>query len=112
MNNLEIIEELAEIKNNKYLVIVEGKKDKKALNDLGIGKIISFDNKPLFEIIENIDEKDVAILTDLDVEGKKLFNKLRYHLQKRGIRLHNGLRNALFKSKLRHIEGLNSYLKR
>lgn len=109
-SNLEIIREnLSEIKDNNYLVIVEGKKDKKALSYFGIEKIMPLDNKPLFKIVEEINEKDVVILTDLDAEGKKLFNKFRYQLQRRGIRLHNNIRNSLFKTKLRNVEGLISY---
>ena len=99
-NNDNIKEEISKIKQNNYLVIVEGKKDKKALK-----------NKPIFEIIESINGKDIVILTDLDSEGKKLFNKLRHQLQRRGVKLHNKLRNLLFKTKLRHIEGLINYLK-
>ncbi len=109
--NIELIlNDLEKIKNNNYLVIVEGKKDKRALNGLGITKVIFLENKPLFKIVEDIDEKEVVILTDLDAEGRKLFNKLRYQLQRRGIKLHNKIREDLFKSKLRHIEGLATYL--
>ena len=107
----EILKEIETIKNKNYLIIVEGMKDKKALNDLGLKNIIFLKNRPLFEIIENINEKEIIILTDLDLEGKKLFNKLRYNLQRRGIKLNNNIRNLLFKTKLRHIEGLNTYLK-
>ena len=106
-----IKEEISKIKQNNYLVIVEGKKDKKALNELGITNVIFLKNKPIFEIIESINGKDIVILTDLDSEGKKLFNKLRHQLQRRGVKLHNKLRNLLFKTKLRHIEGLINYLK-
>ncbi|MBI2148413.1 toprim domain-containing protein [Candidatus Woesearchaeota archaeon] len=112
MNNIENIKkEIFKIINNNYLVIVEGKKDKKALNELGIKNVIFLENKPLFEIIEMIYKKDVVILTDLDTEGKKLFNKFRHQLQRNGIKIHYKIRELLFKTKLRHIEGLNKYLK-
>jgi|SRR3989344_2583438 len=104
----EILKELEKIKNK--LVIVEGIKDKKALEYFGIKKIIYLKNRPLFEIIENINEGEVVILTDLDTEGRKLYNKFRFQLQKKGVKIDNKLRNLLFKSKLRHIEGLAKYL--
>ena len=107
-----ILRDLENIKHNNYLVIVEGKKDKKALNEFGITNVVFLENRPLFEVIENVNYGDVVILTDLDVEGKKLFNKLRYHLQRKGVKLHNQIRGTLFRSKLRHIEGLITYLKR
>lgn len=107
----DIEEEISKIKKNNYLVIVEGKKDKKALNGLGIINVIFLENRPLFEVVESVNE-DAVILTDLDVEGKKLFNKLRHELQRKGIRLHNKIRIILFKTGLRHIEGLNTYLEK
>lgn len=103
---------IKEIKEEGYLVIVEGRKDKEALNELGIDNVIYLKNRPLFEIVEDINERDVVILTDLDVEGRKIFNKLRYLLQRRRIRLHNQIRNTLFRTRLRNIEGLNNYLKK
>ncbi len=110
-NNLEIKEEISKIIENKYLVIVEGKKDKESLNNLGIENIVCIKNRPLFAVIESLNEEEIVILTDLDSEGRKLFSKLRYFLQRRGIKLHNNLRNVLFRSRLRNIEGLDSYLK-
>ena len=108
MNKIE--ENLQNIIENDYLVIVEGKKDRAALNTFGIKRIVTLDNRPLFEVIENINEKDVVILTDLDIDGRKLFNKLRHHLQRRGIRLHNKIREELFKTKMSCVEGLAKYL--
>ena len=103
--------EISKIIDNNFLIIVEGKKDIASLNNLGIKNIISLENKPLFKIIESINEKEVIILTDLDKEGKKLFNKLRYNLQKNRIKINIKLRNLLFKNKLSHIEGPDTYLK-
>ena len=103
-NNIQ--ESLDEIIDNNYLVIVEGKKDKKALNNLGVRNIISLENRPLFEVVESIEEKDIVILTDLDAEGRKLFNNLRHHLQRRRFKLHNKIRKELFKMNLINIEGL------
>ena len=62
--------------------------------------------------IESIDEKEIILLTDLDNEGKKLFSLLRKELQRRGVRIDNKLRLELFKTGVKEIEGLASFLKK
>lgn len=111
LNNENIIKNIGTIKDMNYLVIVEGKKDMKTLNNFGINNVVSLKNRPLFEIVENVNDREVVLLTDLDSEGRKLFNKLRHLLQRRGVKINNILRNNLFRTKLRNIEGLDSYLK-
>jgi len=88
------------------LIIVEGKKDKKALEDLGINNIITFSNTPYFHI-ENIQEKEVVILTDLDRYGKKLYSILSKGLQKRKVKIDHKFREFLFKNtRITHIESI------
>lgn len=111
LKNNKIQEEIEKIIEKKYLVIVEGKKDKQSLIGLGIKNVVCLRNKPIFEFVENLNEKNIVILTDLDLEGRKLFSKLRYLLQRRGFNINNNLRNVLFRSRLRCIEGLDTYLK-
>lgn len=99
--------------NSNILIIVEGKKDRNALNRMGIKNIIELNKKPLFQIVEEISSsnEECIILTDLDKKGKELYGKLNSDLQKRGIRINNKLRQFLFQNtKLRQIEGLTSYL--
>ena len=64
------------------IVIVEGKKDKSALQKLGVKNIVTL-TKPLYLVIEEVAamNMDVAILTDLDKEGKALYGKLSSGLQ-------------------------------
>ena len=103
---MDSIEEwIKELKKANKLIIVEGKKDKKALENQGITNIITFSNTPHFKI-EDIQEKEVIILTDLDAQGKKLFSILRHHLQKRGVKIDDRFRDFLFKEKISHIEGI------
>jgi len=111
MKNKKLIESIEEIKKGNYLVLVEGKKDRKALQSFGIRRIIELKNRPLFQVVEAINEKEIIILTDLDSEGRKLFGKLRYFMQRKGIKINNKMRNEIFRTKLRNIEGLDSYLK-
>jgi len=108
-----LIEEIYSLveKQKDMLVIVEGKKDKAALESLGFRNIIVL-NKPLYEIVEEINEKKILLLTDLDKEGKQIYAKLKKDLDKRGIQADDSLRNLLFKTEVRQVEGLTSYLKK
>ncbi len=107
----QILELLDEIKQKDSLVVVEGLKDKRSLESLGINRIFCL-NQPLFAVVEEIaaNEGEVVLLTDLDEEGKKLYHKLSVDLQRHGVKINNKLREFLFKTKLRHIEGLSSYV--
>ena len=95
-----------ELKHADKLVIVEGKKDRKALENLGVKKIITFANSPYISL-EDIKEKEVIILTDLDNHGKKLYSILRHNLQKRRIKIDRKFRKFLFKEKIVTIESIN-----
>ena len=111
--NNEFSEHIDKIKQSNQLIIVEGKKDTKALQNFGIKNIIELNKKPLFEIIENIsnNNKKCIILTDLDRQGKELYGKLNSGLQQHGVTINNDFRNFLFKNtKLRQIEGLTTYM--
>lgn len=106
-------EQINKLKQIKKQVIVEGKKDQKALREFGINSISL--TKPLYEIVELVSKKhkECIILTDLDKQGKKVYSKLRHNLQKNGVKIDNKFRNFLFKhTKLTNIEALPKYLKK
>ncbi len=107
----QIRELLDEIKKKGLLVLVEGQKDKRALEQLGISNVLSL-KRPLYAVVEEIASKakEVVLLTDLDEEGKKLYHRLSVDLQRHGVKINNKLREFLFKTELRHVEGLVSYL--
>ena len=102
-------EHIEKIKELNIIVIVEGKKDRTALNKFGITNIIELTKKPLYQIVEEISSSnnECIILTDLDKKGKELYGKLNSDLQRRGVRINNNFRNFLYKNtKIRQIEGL------
>ena len=108
LNNL-----IEKIKNSNTLIIVEGKKDKAALQKLGLSNIIELSKKPLFQIVEEVSASndECIILTDLDKKGKEIYGKLNSNLQKHGVKVNNKFREFLFKhTKLRQIEGIDTYL--
>ena len=114
-NFLKLNSFIEKIKDSNTLIIVEGKKDKSALQKLGIFNIVELNKKPLFQIVEEIanSNDECIILTDLDKKGKELYGKLISNLQKNGVKVNNKFREFLFKhTKLRQIEGINTYLEK
>jgi len=111
------LEKIREIKNKikkmKLVVIVEGKRDKKAVSNLGFKRIITIDGKPIFKILDLLKPKDhVLILTDFDREGKKKAKKLRSLLARRRIKIEEQLRRDFSRFfRIKKIEELNSLFK-
>ncbi|MEM5871643.1 MAG: hypothetical protein QW051_02095 [Candidatus Aenigmatarchaeota archaeon] len=77
----EIIRELKD-----KLIIVEGKKDEKALKILGLKHIITINAQPLYKVVELAikTHREIVILTDFDKKGKEINSKLKLLLQKKG----------------------------
>ena len=104
---LELVE-----KKKDILTIVEGKWDKIALQDLGFTNIVMCERLALYKVVELVEKGScVQILTDLDAEGKKIYARLNSDFKQRGVYVDNELRELLFKTQLRQIEGIVSYLK-
>ncbi|HLC32704.1 MAG TPA: toprim domain-containing protein [Candidatus Nanoarchaeia archaeon] len=108
----EIRKLLDELIAKKKLVLVEGIKDKRALAKLGVVNVVTLARRPLFEVVEDIAERtsEVVLLVDLDEEGRKLYHALSVDLQKNGVKIDNKFREFLFKTSVRQVEGLASYL--
>jgi 5S rRNA maturation endonuclease (ribonuclease M5) len=108
----KILGHLKRLKERCTLVIVEGKKDKAILENFGITRILEMEAYyTLIDKIDKINEKEVAVLVDLDSEGKKIYGKLKEILTRHGVRVDDSFRHFLFKTRLRQIEGLDSYIK-
>ncbi len=107
-----LLEELEKLRCKDLPIIVEGKKDKICLNNLGFSKIFVL-NGAIYAFSENFSKKHkkAIVLTDLDKEGKKLYSSLKENLEKNHVKIDNNFRNFLFKNtKIRQIEGIISYL--
>lgn len=92
------------------VTIVEGVKDKRALERFGFRNVRTL-NKALYKVVEELEGvEEVVILTDLDHHGRKLYHYFFHECTKRGIRVKNRLRQLLHFSELRQIEGLPRYL--
>jgi 5S rRNA maturation endonuclease (ribonuclease M5) len=111
----EVFEELLKCVDNSKdkLVIVEGINDKKSLEKLGFTNIFYINRLPLYKVIDFLmDKKEVVILVDLDKEGRKIYSQLKEQFLNNGVKVNDELRELLFKTELRQIEGLARYIER
>jgi len=112
-----ILEEIQELADEGALIIVEGRKDRAALNELGIsGEILLVSYPPLFNFAENISRKANAaiIMTDWDSKGKMLAKKMSTYLRSYGLKPDLRLRGKLRKlvqKEIKDVEGLNKYVR-
>jgi len=109
----ELLNHIEKIKQRNIIVIVEGVKDKKALNSFGIKRVKPISRRALYKVVEETakNDKECIILTDLDKTGKRLFKLLNHDLNQNGVRVNKKFREFLFRyTKLRQIEGLRSYV--
>lgn len=106
---------LEKLVGSEIVVVVEGKKDKKALMNIGLpADRIEVVNDAIFAVAERVarNAAKVVILTDLDTEGKKLYGSLKRNFNRLGVRVDTYFREFLFKrSDLSHIEGIDTFLR-
>lgn len=113
----KIIEALIEA-NEKFPVIVEGKKDADALIKLGLtGEIITLHNgRNLYDFSEDILDKfvKVIILLDWDVKGENLYRSLAENLTGHweGFSAFREIMKVLCQKDIKDIEGIPKLLSR
>lgn len=100
---------LDDIVSRNVLVIVEGKNDAEALDNLGVDNILEFSSfHKVMDEVRDLDE--VVLLVDLDSHGKSIYSRLNSMLIRNGVRVDDSLRDFLFQNTdLNEIEGLDSY---
>jgi 5S rRNA maturation endonuclease (ribonuclease M5) len=109
---LEIIDQLKE-NNDEYIIVVEGKNDKAALEHFGIGNIIMINGKDIWNRCEEIAQhhKEIIILTDFDAKGKELYGKVAKNLTRLHTKVNKEYREWFQKrTRVSHIEGLIKYM--
>lgn len=102
-------------KASGILIVVEGKRDKVVLSDLGWAPVLTISGKTLENVADEVEEegaRKVVILTDFDREGERKHKKLRKILERRKIRTDYYIRKK-FKSlfEVHKIEELSSLAK-
>ena len=100
-------------KAKEIAAIVEGKNDALALREIGFRNVIVLHREgiSLYSVIDNIQEKECAILTDVDGKGRMYHKLLKRELPLRGIRVNDNLRKEMIKEKISHVEGLATFMK-
>jgi len=108
-----IVEELSHCVEQGVPILIEGKKDEEALNELGInGKIIKVSGSglKLFEIAEMATESSskVIILTDFDKKGEILAKKLSEDIQSLGSHPDLSIRKKIMGISRKYIKDIES----
>ncbi len=115
----EILERLVQESAKGTLVVVEGKKDVRALRDLGVeGKIVPVKSsgKPLLDVISELEQtgtNKVILMLDFDRRGKELTAKMRRHLEGTGIVPDTTFWGQIFGlagRDIKDVEGLAAYM--
>jgi 5S rRNA maturation endonuclease (ribonuclease M5) len=112
----ELIQEVKQLSDEGAVIIVEGRRDKKALQELGITGIIKLGTqKSLLVFCEEIarTHKNVIVLTDWDQKGDKLATLMKAHLQNADASVNMDLRNKiknLVQKRIKDIESLDTHL--
>ena len=103
----------SDIVRSDAVVLVEGPKDEVALKLLGIEKVYALNKQPLYVVVEELSLvcSEVILLTDIDVEGDKLFTKLRCDFIASGVKVVVSFREWLSKNtSVRQVEDLSGYV--
>jgi 5S rRNA maturation endonuclease (ribonuclease M5) len=109
----EILDVLSELEGQ--ILIVEGKKDSRALQELGMGNIVQVNSRTMSKVtddavflMEKHKNTQVIILTDFDRTGRRMAAKIRLLLQSRKIHANSRIRRDVMNLGIRYIEEMAS----
>ena len=103
---------IEEIKEENALIVVEGKNDKKSLEELGFTNIKPIAGKPQHIFLNELLNENslIVILTDLDKEGRKQYGRICEYAERNGLRVDMRLRKVIAKLPVKQIESLANFL--
>ena len=111
----EIEQVIEKMNNDLECIVVEGLKDRIALRELGFEKDIIECSNLGFGIIDELENKKVAILTDYDKHGTMMWKKLSRALESRGAKVDDTYRKKIGEllnvEKRKTIEAINNLKK-
>lgn len=114
----EQISALLEASHEGAAIIVEGMRDERALRSLGIsGPVIMASRRPALELAEDTARKykEIIILTDWDLKGEEMAQKIEQHLRCTGAHVDLEIRSKLkklVKKEIKDVESLSLYAER
>lgn len=113
-----ILEGLQEA-NETIPILVEGKRDVRALENLGLDGVILVVHrgKTLLEISEDIADlyEEVILLLDWDRKGRQLAQRIKSNLISLGVKVNDDYNHRIFSlaaKETKEVEGLDSYFRR
>ncbi len=113
-----LIKELKETSKHGAIILVEGKKDERALRDLGVeGRVVFASHFPLIQLSDQVANNgaEIVVLTDWDRKGDLLAGKMSRYLIALGhtpnLRIRTKL-GGLIKKDVKEVENLPSYIAR
>jgi 5S rRNA maturation endonuclease (ribonuclease M5) len=116
---IELENVLQEVDDSVDAIVVEGVRDKTALEELGITKeIVTCSSRPDTAFVDDLSRKykSVTILTDYDRAGKSFNKRLIARLERSGVRVDNRFREKIGRilglRGMRDIESVNALKKR
>ena len=116
---LEIVEELRSLVQDGAIIVVEGVKDRRAMEALGINDGIEtlVGQETLLNFSERLAQRNcpVILMTDWDRTGAKIASDLATYLQPAGCDVDYELRSKLsklVKKDIKDVESLTAYIKR
>jgi 5S rRNA maturation endonuclease (ribonuclease M5) len=67
---------LNKLREEEGVILVEGQNDIQSLVNLGIKtRILAVSQRNIFDVIDNITDKEIIVLTDFDKKGTELFKR-------------------------------------
>ncbi len=101
-------------KHPDWAVLVEGKRDRRALERLGIENVIDLKGRKFHDVAEYLSEnfKGVVLLTDFDPEGEGIFSKLSRILKRYGLKVDGSFREELRQTGVKFVEKITEELRR
>ena len=113
-----LIDELAYRALNGTVILVEGRRDREALDALGIrGEIMMTSQKQLFTLCEELARSgsDVIVLSDWDERGEEVAGLVQTYLEADGLRPDLQIRGKvrqLVRKEIKDVENLHRYIAR
>lgn len=111
-----LIKELEDSSISGATIVVEGRKDRRALRDLGIeGEVIFASRSPLFQLSERAanNSEEIVVMTDWDRKGDMLARRMSNYLTALGhppnLRIRSRL-GSLVKKDVKEVENLPGYI--
>ncbi len=103
----EWIKKLREASKDKA-VLVEGKRDKRALSKFGVRNIFTLEGKRLSDLPDLLEGySEVILLLDLDKHGERIKEKVKTILESQGYILIEELREELRSMGIIHVEDID-----